>query len=121
VIMVRAPRAPVSDFGSEMGADLGRRLPETGQEHAQELHGRPPGDACPPAERGLLTPQRSCNPAVRSARIPGPRPVRRAAAHLRAGTGPEHPDTLTTRANRAHRTGAAGDVAGARDQSTAPG
>ena len=30
--------------------------------------------------------------------------------------GPEHPDTLTTRANLAHWTGEAGDAAGARDQ-----
>ena len=30
--------------------------------------------------------------------------------------GPEHPDTLTTRANLARWTGEAGDAAGARDQ-----
>ena len=46
----------------------------------------------------------------------GPRPVRRPAAHPRAGPGPEHPDTLTARANLAYWTGEAGDAAGARDQ-----
>jgi hypothetical protein len=34
-------------------------------------------------------------------------------------SGPEHPETLTTRANLAHWTGEAGDAAGARDQHAA--
>lgn len=54
MIMVRAPDVSVSDFGSELGADLGCQLPETGQERVQDLDWRPPGDACPHFERGLL-------------------------------------------------------------------
>jgi hypothetical protein len=46
-------------------------------------------------------------------------PIRRAAAHLRAGSGSRAPDTLAILANLAHWTGMAGDRAGARDQLTA--
>ena len=46
----------------------------------------------------------------------GPRPVRRAAAHPRAGPGRRAPGHPGTRANLARWTGQAGDAAAARDQ-----
>jgi hypothetical protein len=51
-----------------MGADLGRRHPETGQERVQDPDRRPHGDPGPFVASGL---PKLLQPGLRSSRIPG--------------------------------------------------